>query len=84
MPSTGMLADKLKKHLRRDPAPFEERGNTAMKLFPYFCHFQIISVGTTAIFNLPFTAIKVQVGHQVLIKLRMHKVCYENPGSKTD
>ena len=27
---------------------------------------------------------KVQIDHQILIKLRMHKVCYEDPGNKTD
>ena len=28
--------------------------------------------------------VKVQIDHQILIKLRMHKVCYEDPGNKTD
>ena len=28
--------------------------------------------------------IKVQIDHQFLIKLRVHKVCYEDPGNKTD
>ena len=28
--------------------------------------------------------VKVQVDHQILIKLRTHKVCYEDPGNKTD
>ena len=59
-------------------------GNTAMKLFPYCSHFQITSVGTTIIFNLPFTAIKFQIGHQILINLRTHRVYFENPGNKTD
>ena len=58
-----------------------ERGNTAMKLFPCCCHFQIISVGTTAIFNLVFTAIKVQISYQILIKLHMQKFFYKNPGN---
>ena len=28
--------------------------------------------------------VKVQIDHQILIQLRMHKVCYEDPGNKTD
>ena len=28
--------------------------------------------------------VKVQTDHQILIKLRMHKVCYADPGNKTD
>ena len=27
---------------------------------------------------------KVHIDHQILIKLRMYKVCYEDPGNKTD
>ena len=49
----------------------------AVTLFPYCCNFQITSVGTITIFNLFFTAIKAQIGYQILIKLRMHQVCYE-------
>ena len=51
----------------------------AVMLFPYCRHFQTTSVGTTAIFNLPFIVIKAQIGYQILIKLRMHYVCYEDP-----
>ena len=36
----GLLADKLKKFFDGS----EERGNTAMKLFPHYCHFQITSL----------------------------------------
>ena len=36
------------------------------------------------IFNLSLTAIKFQIVHQILIKLRTHKVCYEVPENKTD
>ena len=61
-----------------------ESGNTAMKLFSYYCHFQVPSVATTIIFNLSFTAIKYQTSHQILIKLRMQKVSYEDPRNKTD
>ena len=50
----------------------------AVRLFPYCCHFQITSVGTTTIFNLSFFTIKAQIGYQILLKLRMHYVCYEN------
>ena len=28
--------------------------------------------------------VKVQIDHQILIKLRMHKVCYADPGNKTE
>ena len=55
-----------------------------MKFFPYCCHFQITSVGTAVIFNLSFTAIKYQTDHQIFIKLRTHKACYEVTGNKTD
>ena len=55
-----------------------------MKLFPYRYHFQITSVGTTAIFNLSFTYIKVQIDYQILIKLRTGNVCYKEPGNTTD
>ena len=60
--ATGLLADKLKKDLRR------ERGKVKYgnDMFPYCCHFQKTSVGT--IFNLSFTAIKAQIDHQILIK----------------
>ena len=55
-----------------------------MKLFQYGCHFEITLVVTTIIFNMSFSAIKVQTDHQILTKLRTHKVCYEDPGNKTD
>ena len=55
-----------------------------MKLFPYCCHFPITSVGTTTIFNLSFTAMKIQIYHQILVKSRTHRVCFEDPGNKTD
>ena len=58
--------------------------NKAIKLFPYCCHFQITSVGTTIIINLSLTAIEFQIGHQVLIKLRTHKVCYEDLGNNSE
>ena len=51
----------------------------AVTLFPYCCHFQITSVGTATIFNLLFTAIKAKIGYQIVIMLRMHWVCYEDP-----
>ena len=47
-----------------------------MKLFPYCCHFQKTLVGTATIFNISFTAIDC---HQILIKLLIHWVCYEDP-----
>ena len=34
--------------------------------------------------DLRLESVKVQIDHQILIKLRMHKVCYENPGNKTN
>ena len=80
LPAAGLLAHKLKNIFDGNG----ERRKTAMKLFPYCCHFQITSVGTTTIFNLSFTNIKVQIDHRILIKLRTHMVCYEDPGNKTD
>ena len=56
----------------------------SLTVFPYCCDSQITLVRTNTIFNLSFTAIKVQIGHQIFIKLRTHKVCYEDPGNKTD
>ena len=35
-------------------------------------------------FNLPFTVIKFQLGHQIFLKLRAHKVSYEDPENNTD
>ena len=62
MPATRLLADKLKNIFEGSVG----KGNTAMKLLPYCCRFQTTSVGTTTIFNLSFTVIKVQIGHQIL------------------
>ena len=56
----------------------------SLTVFPYCCDSQITLVRINTIFNLSFTAIKVQIGHQIFIKLRTHKVCYEDPGNKTD
>ena len=28
--------------------------------------------------------VNVQIDHQIFTKLRTHKVCYEDPGNKTD
>ena len=46
--------------------------------------FPITSVGTATKLNLSFTAIKVQIGYQILVKLRTHSVCYEDPENKTE
>ena len=80
LPATGLSADKLKNIFDGS----RERKNTAMRLFPCCCHFQIASVGATIIFNLSFINHIFQTGHQVLIMLSTHKVCYEDPGNKTD
>ena len=80
LPVTGLLTDKLK--IIFDGSGESE--NMTMKLFPYCCHFQTTSVKTTNIFNLSFTTIKFQIDHQILTKLRTHKVCYQDPGNKTD
>ena len=34
--------------------------------------------------NLRHERVKIQIDHQILIKLRMHKFCYEDPGNKAD
>ena len=34
--------------------------------------------------DLRHERVKVQFDHEILIKLRLHKVCYEDPGNKTD
>ena len=46
--------------------------------------FEITWIGTPTTFNPSFTTIKVQIDHQILIKLRTHKVCYEDPGNKNN
>ena len=65
---TGLLADELKNIFDRGG----ESGNTAMKLFPHCCRFQITSVWTTIIFNLFFTTLQFQIGHQILITCSTH------------
>ena len=79
MPATRLLADKLKNIFEGSVG----KGNTAMKLLPYCCRFQTTSVGTTTMFNLSFTVIKFKLAIKFL-KLRTHKVCYEDLGNKTD
>ena len=34
--------------------------------------------------DLRHEGVKVQIDHQIHIKLRMHKVCYADPGNKTE
>ena len=76
LPSTGLLLDKLKNIFGGSG----ERENMAMKLFPSCCHFQITSAGTA----ISYLIIWLSDGHQILIKLSTRKVCYEDPGNKTD
>ena len=80
LPATGLLADRLK-HIFDGSG---ERGNTAMKLFPYCSHFQITAVGTNTIFNLSFSTIKLVVNGPSNFYWVTYKGCYEDPGNKTE
>ena len=59
-------------------------GKMEIRQWNHFHIAVIASEGTTNMFNLLFTAIKVQIDHQILMKLHTHKICYEDPGNKTD